>query len=195
MHLTTRAPPSTFWLDVPPPPVKFNFIPNGGGDDFELEYDSTRGSWWPRSTAQQRDAPISEYTHNTASSSSSQPSQTTPVPAVAADIQVGNNVLRYIQAHIAQLRLIAFERISAIRAAEQAAAVYATTNASSGSTNVVAHWSRGVRRPGMTQASGLLSTRPLTGWWEDDVIDQDHALFTGVIQFAGETTYSFMDDD
>ncbi|KAG8756176.1 hypothetical protein FRC11_005490 [Ceratobasidium sp. 423] len=70
-------------IDRPPPPVKFNFIPDGGGDDFELEYDSTQGSWQPRSTAQQRDAPISEYTHNTASSSSSQPSQTTPVPAVA----------------------------------------------------------------------------------------------------------------
>ncbi|KAG8681034.1 hypothetical protein FRC11_001658, partial [Ceratobasidium sp. 423] len=71
--------------------------------------------------------------------------------------------------------------------------------------------SRGVRRPRNdtgfwsavhTTFNKLVGLHGITydnneGWtpWEDDVIDQDHALFIGVIQFAGETTYSFMDDD
>ncbi|KAG8756177.1 hypothetical protein FRC11_005491 [Ceratobasidium sp. 423] len=90
---------------------------------------------------------------------------------LAADVQVGNNVPRYIQAHIAQLRLIAFERISAIRAAEQAAVVYAAANASSGSTNVVAHQSRGVHRP-----------RNDTGFWS-----AVHTTFNELVSLHGIT--------
>ncbi|KDN46951.1 hypothetical protein RSAG8_04028, partial [Rhizoctonia solani AG-8 WAC10335] len=109
--------------------------------------------------------------------------------------EVGTPVPRYIQAHIAQLRLIARERISAIRAAEQAAAARAANTTGPGNTNAVAR----SRRPRSDTGFWIAVHTTFTGLvnlhgWENDVINQDQALFNGAIHFAGEVN-TFADED
>ncbi|KAG8683242.1 hypothetical protein FRC11_013791 [Ceratobasidium sp. 423] len=70
-------------IDRPPPPVQFDLIPGGEDEGLDLEYEPALGSWRPRASARQSNAPGDVQAHDVASSSPPQPLQTAPTPVVA----------------------------------------------------------------------------------------------------------------
>ncbi|KAG8757405.1 hypothetical protein FRC12_010318 [Ceratobasidium sp. 428] len=108
---------------------------------------------------------------------------------------------RYIQAHIAQLRLIARERINSIRETEAFVAAQAANN---GTTIATSHrprsdtlfWEVVNARFKELVAHNTIIYDGNPGWtqWEDEVLAADAALFTGQTEFPGENGDDFMGD-